>query len=819
MDYRERLKQIVRGLILIVGEYPFFELRVPKSEGGPLNGLFDDLDKAARVAMKLTGKVPGIYCSLNPVKKSIASRVTNDLRKTRSAVKDADIDRRVWLPIDFDAIRTPDTPSTAGEHEAALALARECSTSLSGLGWPDPILANSGNGAHLLYRIDLPNDRPSSDLVRDCLQMLSLKFSTAKVSVDIGNFNASRIWRVYGTLNCKGEKSDARPHRRAGVLKLPGEIEVVNADQLNALASMLPASSKDNEAERLDVSRWVEQYKVPVVADSPWNNGGHRWTLQCPWDESHKNASAFIVQFADGGIAAGCLHQSCAGKNWPALRAQFEQRSGAAAPSDVVPTVAQPEKLVVGPKATQAKVLLQLSGELELFCTPQGVPYATVQIKNHRETHLLSSKAFERLLRFRYFELTKSAPKPREVPEAVSHFDAVARFDSPRKPVFVRVAEQGQKNYLDLADDRWRAVEFGADGWRIVETPSVKFRRAAGMLPLPTPVPGGDINELKTFLNLRTNDDWYLLIANLVQALLARGPYTVLGLHGEAGSAKSTGGRILRGMIDPNSSPARAMPRDDRDLMITANNSWVLLFDNLSYLPAWFSDGLCRLATGSGLATRQLYSDADETLFEGQRPIILNGIEELASRTDLLDRSLILDLPLIENYREERLFWRQFEAAHPRLLGALLDLAVNAIRKLPTVQLQEKPRLADFAVLGTATESALGLRRGAFMNAFDRNRQDANAVALEASPIANLIRDLAEERHWEGTAQDLLRKLSTMAEEEIRKRRNWPKTPRMLAGMLRRLATALRRAGVEVQFSRENTAERTRKITIKRREK
>jgi hypothetical protein len=269
-------------------------------------------------------------------------------------------------------------------------------------------------------------------------------------------------------------------------------------------------------------------------------------------------------------------------------------------------------------------------------------------------------------------------------------------------------------------------------------------------------------------------------------------------------------------MVDPNTSPARAMPRDIRDLSIAANNSAVLIFDNLSYLSQWFSDALCRLSTGGGFTTRQLYTDGDEVLFDGQRPIILNGVEELASRTDLVDRSIILELSVIERYTQEREFWKRFEEAHPRLLGALLDVVVDALGKLPEVRLSETPRMADFATFATAAESALGFPKGSFMKAYDKNRQDANAVALEASPIASVVCDLAKRTRWAGTAKDLLRRLSEMTEEEVRKSRSWPKNPRTLSGMLRRLATALRRAGVEVQFSRENNSARTRKITIRR---
>jgi len=395
-------------------------------------------------------------------------------------------------------------------------------------------------------------------------------------------------------------------------------------------------------------------------------------------------------------------------------------------------------------------------------------------------------------------------------------FDAIARFDSPKEAAFIRVAEVGGRDYLDLGDVSWQAVEFTADGWRIIDNPMVRFHRSKGMLSLPPPVRGGRIEELKKFLNLRTTEDWVLFITDVLAALFSRGPYPVLALHGEAGSAKTTVSRIHRKMIDPNESSDRAMPRDIRDLMILARNSWVLPFDNLSYLPPWFSDCLCRLSTGGGFSTRELYTNSEEVLFEGQRPVILNGIEELATRTDLVDRCVLLDLPVLQNCREEREFWKAFDIAHPRLLGALLNVAVETLRSLPSVQLKEKPRMADFAVLGTAAETALGLSRGAFMNAYEQNRQNANAVAMEASPIANLTCDLAE-KGWNGTAESLLRKLSGMADEETRKRKAWPKTPRVLSGMLRRLATALRRAGVTVELDRDETRNRNRLISIEKR--
>src|SRR5262249_24755294 len=160
----------------------------------------------------------------------------------------------------------------------------------------------------------------------------------------------------------------------------------------------------------------------------------------------------------------------------------------------------------------------------------------------------------------------------------------------------------------------WSAIRVSRAGWSVVKTPPVRFRRARGMLSLPYPVLGSDVSELRDFLNVE-DDAFGLALAWLVAACLPAGPYPVLVLLGRQGSAKSSMARILRRLIDPNKCLLRSQPKDERDLAIAANNGWMIALDNLSDLPAWLSDALCRLATGGGFSTRQLYTDEDEKLF------------------------------------------------------------------------------------------------------------------------------------------------------------------------------------------------------------
>jgi hypothetical protein len=172
----------------------------------------------------------------------------------------------------------------------------------------------------------------------------------------------------------------------------------------------------------------------------------------------------------------------------------------------------------------------------------------------------------------------------------------------------------------------------------------VRFRRSAGMKALPIPVRGGSVKELSPFLNVKSDHDFVLLVAYLLAALRPCGPYPVIGLNGEQGSAKSTLCAILKALLDPNTAPLRALPRENRDLFIAATNAYVLAFDNVSGLSPWISDTLCRLSTHGSFAVRELYRDQDEVLFDAVRPVILNGIEEIITRPDLADRALLLTL-------------------------------------------------------------------------------------------------------------------------------------------------------------------------------
>jgi len=461
-------------------------------------------------------------------------------------------------------------------------------------------------------------------------------------------------------------------------------------------------------------------------------------------------------------------------------------------------------------KLSQASRLVGLTSKVEFFRSPDNKAFASVPVAEHVENVAVKSAAFRDWL-VREFRLAeRSSPNSQAVQDALNDLSGKARYEGREYEVNVRIAAHGEEIYLDLCDSDWRAVRITREGWSVVEAKElpVKFRRARGMLALPEPKRGGVLSDLRRFINVRP-DDWVLVAGWLVASLRPGRPFPVLVLHGEQGSAKSTTARILRSLIDPNVAPLRSAPRDERDLMIAATNGWMICLNNLSSIKTWLSDALCCLSTGGGFATRELHSDDEEALFDAMRPVMLNGIEELVTRGDLLERSLIVHLPAItdESRRDQEEIDRAFSTARPYILGALLDAASVALRNLGTVELAKRPRMSDFARWCVAAEPALGCEPGAFLNAYASNRSTANDLALEASPIAAILITFAEDvERWMGTAGELLEELSKRIGTE-RPPEGWPKSPKHLGGILKRLAPNLRALGIDVRSGKDATRE------------
>lgn len=471
-----------------------------------------------------------------------------------------------------------------------------------------------------------------------------------------------------------------------------------------------------------------------------------------------------------------------------------------------------------------ATVLVELAEQAELFHNANGDAFATIPKNGHVETCALRSKRFKSWLLDLYYTDSRTAPNSQAVQDALNTIEAQAIHEGEQQETHVRRAEIGGVIYLDLCDAEYRVVKVSVDGWVVLDKSPVKFIRRPGMLSLPIPERGGSIDRLRPYVNIPSDSDFALAVAWLIAAARPCGPYPILTVNGEQGSAKSTTCRALRRLIDPNEADLRSQPRDERDLVIAGRNSAVIGFDNLSNIPTWLSDALCRIATGGGFGTRELYTNDEEIILSVQRPIIVNGIEELATRSDLLDRAIQLTLPTIDeaDYKPESIFWQEYEAERPYILGALLDAVVTALRNVESVRLAVPTRMADFSHWVMAAEPALPWKAGAFIEAYTGNRASAHELALDSSPVANILRtwiDNEPTETWTGTATELLNALEgslPVRDGKPIKSDGWPKRSNKLSGQLARLAPNLRAVGIHVSCDREQSPIRVKRWTVTR---
>lgn len=459
-----------------------------------------------------------------------------------------------------------------------------------------------------------------------------------------------------------------------------------------------------------------------------------------------------------------------------------------------------------GKPRKQSDVLLDIGRMHQLFRDTDGTAYACIKVGDHHEVQRIDSSAYREALASEFLRIVGKGCNRNAVGDAVTTLSALARFNGETHHVWMRTATDGDRIVLDMGRADWRCIEVDAADWRWCKHPPM-FRRAGAPLPLPEPQ-AADFGRLWSHINIA--DEHKPLVAGfLLSALRPSGPFPQLHLSGEQGSGKSTVAKVLKALVDPSASPLRSPAKEPRDSLVGALNGWCVAWDNLSFLTPQLSDALCRLSTGGAISERQLYTNADEVLIEVQRPVILNGIEDLAIRPDLADRGLHVECETITHRQSERDLWRAFDADKPYIFGALLDGVALALRDHGDIDVGPLPRMADFATWAAAGMPALGFTAREFIEAYRNNIEVGQSAGLEGSAVGRAILKLMETREeWTGTAADLNDALGRQVDEATLRSRAWPRSPRGLSGAVRRLAPAMRLAGVN--FNTERLADSSR---------
>jgi hypothetical protein len=339
---------------------------------------------------------------------------------------------------------------------------------------------------------------------------------------------------------------------------------------------------------------------------------------------------------------------------------------------------------------------------------------------------------------------------------AINTIGAIAVHDRPQKEVHNRIAQHDGAIYLNLAISSREIVRITNPAWSIVPStsvPEVKSCNRKGMLPLPRPICGGTLNGLRSLVNV-LEDDWPLIIGFALGCFREPGPFPILALLGEFAGGKTTITRAVKKLIDPSEPMVKALPKDERDLMIQAENAHLLSFDNVSHVDEQMSDSLCRLATGGGLSTRSLYFYREQAIFRGARPLVVNSIADVVSRGDLMSRAIRVEVPSLTEEKPERIFWAEFDSAHAAVLGVLCNAAVAALQEAPENDWTPDVRMVDFALFVERGEIVLGLEPEAFVQAYESNQSTANDAVIEQSAVAAALITFTSHQldEWKGTS-------------------------------------------------------------------
>ncbi len=461
------------------------------------------------------------------------------------------------------------------------------------------------------------------------------------------------------------------------------------------------------------------------------------------------------------------------------------------------------------------------SRECRLYHDIENITYATYAVDRHREHWPIESSQFLEWLGHRYFSQEGRISSEIALKAAVATLIGMAKYKGELVSVFLRTAKVDNAYWLDLCEEEWGAIKITAVGWEYVSEPSVIFRRTASMMPLPRPVRGGDIEELWRFANIPC-ESRSLVLAWMLEALRPDTPYAVLELTGEQGTAKSSTQSVIRDLIDPNTANNRAAPRATEDIFVAAVNSHLVSLENISHLSAAHQDALCVIATGAGYSARRLYSNGEEYIVKLQKPVVLNGIAVAVTAQDLLNRTIHVELPLIECREFAADLNKEFEEVRPQIFGSILDMFVEALRRLPEIRItpSQRPRMADFARLGEALHAGVGRPPGSFLNALEANGRASVFRTLDASPVASACVEFldASGESFRGTVKRLFETVS-----QYRSGDAWPKSPRGFSDSLRRAAPALRQIGIEARIEERRSQEGyicvLRRMTAKREER
>jgi hypothetical protein len=417
-------------------------------------------------------------------------------------------------------------------------------------------------------------------------------------------------------------------------------------------------------------------------------------------------------------------------------------------------------------KLNAADILINKLSDKKLFFDGLGGNYMLVNVNDHDEIMDLDSDRFKLWLTREARNILDKAASISCIKQVTDNMAAKAQYEGTRIKLDVRVFGENKTIYYDLCNNNYQVLKIDETGWSIIDNPPIVFKRYGHQAPQVIPDNNGDINRIFDLINVK-EEDKLLFLVYLISCFIPGIPHTVGIFYGEKGAAKTTTLKILKMIIDPSILDIMTFPKNNADLIQVLSHHWFCNFDNISYIDSVTSDTLCRAATGEGFTKRGVFTNDDDIIYSYKRCVAINGINLVAKKEDLLDRSILFELERISEHdrKEETKIWEKFNIIRPTVLGAIFTILSKAMKKYETTQVDLLYRMGDFTKWGYVITEALGYDGSVFMKKYKKCIDKQNQEVIQSNPFAATVTEFMKEKgFWKATPHELLKQFQKTAE-------------------------------------------------------
>lgn len=806
-------KEVVKTFEIFFSDDTYVEVRLLGTSKGTISGYFNDLEALIKAVEPYDGKY-NIFMTMNKINPDLSARAKNKLKQwAKETATDKDILCRKWILIDLDPVRPSGISSTDEELEQAEELMEKIRTFLQEHGFTEPMVACSGNGYHLLYPIDMPNDSDAAEKIREFLQALDRMFSNDKVKVDTANFNAGRITKLYGTIACKGDDTEDRPHRRSHIITAPESIEPVEFQYIQAVINEAPkdkksggkinTSQKKKETwKRISVKEYLTDNGLEIAREKEYMGGICYVLKKCPFNSDHTDTGAYVIEYPNGKICAGCHHDSCTDKGWKDLLKLY------------------PDKRMMPPKRKGSDtdeenavdtILKDIEEEQHIFYHDRSeTPYVSVINDGIRQYMEVYGNDYKKYIRYMFYDRYQKAVPKDALQRVLDTLAVKAQIEGKEITVAYRCAYHEGKIFYYLADREQTVICIDEEGYSVIAESPVPFIKKQNMSEQVLPQES-DISLRKLgmrYWKFATKEDRILHWVLLATRFISEGSQPLIYYFGDRGSAKSTSMKMDKMIVDPSEIDIKALPKNIADVIASVTNQYMVCFDNVSQISDELSNIFCIVATHGYYSKRKLYSNNEECAVKLNARVSFSGITNLSTKPDLIDRLVCLKLNRIDSSdrRTEDEIMGSFKIDLPYILDGIFRTLSRAIPIYENLNLKHLPRMADFAKWGYAIAEALGYGGDRFMKIYEKNQNELLENMVSEDAVITVLIEMLKKRHYfKGKVTDLLSILTTMAEDmNLDIRVGWARDASTLSRRLYESQSVLSMFGVSIHRGKAN---------------